>query len=114
MFDTIIIGGGPAGLSASVYAKRAGLNALLINESPIHGGQMLTTYEVDNYLGLPKISGMELGKRFSEHAIGTGIEKTEAKVNNLLREDGHWQVETSAGSFIHARLFLLREPFMHI
>ena len=99
MFDTIIIGGGPAGLSASVYAKRAGLNALLIDESPIHGGQMLTTYEVDNYLGLPKISGMELGKRFSEHATGTGIDKTEATVKSLSRKDGYWHAETSAGDY---------------
>ena len=56
MLDTVIIGAGPAGLSAAVYAVRGGLNALLIDQSPVHGGQVITTYEVDNYLGLKGIS----------------------------------------------------------
>lgn len=53
MYDLIIIGSGPAGLSAAVYGKRAGLNLLIIEEKPMSGGQILNTYEVDNYLGLP-------------------------------------------------------------
>ena len=48
MFDLIIIGSGPAGLSAAVYGKRAGLNLLIIEEKPMSGGQILNTYEVDN------------------------------------------------------------------
>ena len=60
MYDLIIIGSGPAGLSAAVYGKRAGLNLLIIEEKPMSGGQILNTYEVDNYLGLPGISGFEM------------------------------------------------------
>ena len=56
MYDVIIIGNGPAGLSAGIYAKRAGFNALMISDSPLAGGQITSTYEVDNYPGLPKIS----------------------------------------------------------
>lgn len=99
MFDTIIIGAGPAGLSAAVYAKRAGLNALLIDESPVHGGQVLSTYEVDNYLGLPGISGLELGEKFSKHAENAGIEKMTVTVKNLEKADETWKVVTSDGTF---------------
>ena len=60
MYDVIIIGSGPAGLSAAIYAKRAALSTLVIEKNPLSGGQILNTYEVDNYPGLPKISGMEL------------------------------------------------------
>ena len=46
MYDLIIIGSGPAGLSAAVYAKRAGLNMLIIEKNPVSGGQIIDTYEV--------------------------------------------------------------------
>ncbi len=94
MHDCVIIGGGPAGLSAAVYAKRAGLEALLIEESPVSGGQVLSTYEVDNYLGLPGISGLELGEKFSEHARKTGIEKKNECVREIQKNDEVWKVIT--------------------
>ena len=99
MFDTIIIGAGPAGLSAAVYAKRAGLNALLIEESPIDGGQVLSTYEVDNYLGLPGISGLDLGERFSQHAMSTGIEKKVETVRKISQNGEAWRVTTAEGDY---------------
>ena len=76
MFDVIIVGSGPAGLSAAVYARRAGLSVLVLEKNAMSGGQVLTTYEVDNYLGLPGIGGMELGNKFHEHAAGLGAEFT--------------------------------------
>ena len=60
-FDLIIIGSGPAGLSAGIYASRAGLNAVVLEKAGVSGGQVLTTYEVDNYPALPGISGFDLG-----------------------------------------------------
>ena len=63
MYDLIIIGSGPAGLSAAVYGKRAGLNLLIIEEKPMSGGQILNTYEVGNYLGLPGSSGYVIGMK---------------------------------------------------
>ena len=51
MYDVVIIGAGPAGLAASIYAKRAGLSAVTVEQSTMSGGQVLTTYEVDNYPG---------------------------------------------------------------
>ena len=62
MYDLIILGGGPAGMAAAIYAMRAKLNTLLIEQGAM-GGQVLSTYEVDNYPGLPGISGMELGEK---------------------------------------------------
>ena len=79
MFDVVIIGGGPAGLTSAIYAKRAGLDAVLL-ESASCGGQMLSTYEVDNYPGLPGINGMELGNAMKEHALKMGADIREIRV----------------------------------
>ena len=57
LYDVIIIGSGPAGLSAAIYAKRAKLSSLTIEANFASGGQVLNTYEVDNYPGHPGISG---------------------------------------------------------
>lgn len=73
MYDLLIIGSGPAGLGAAIYGVRAGLNLAVIDRSPISGGQVLTTYEVDNYLGLPGISGSDMSERFREHADKLGV-----------------------------------------
>lgn len=67
-YDLIIIGSGPAGLSAAIYAQRAKLNTLIIEKEMVSGGQVLTTYEVDNYPGLPGIGGFDLGMKFRQHA----------------------------------------------
>lgn len=68
IYDLIIIGSGPAGLSAAIYARRAMLDVLVIEKDMVSGGQVLTTYEVDNYPGLPGINGFDLGTKFREHA----------------------------------------------
>lgn len=80
MFDVIIIGSGAAGLSAGVYAKRAGMDLLVIEKSPMSGGQILNTYEVDNYLGLPGINGFDMGMKFREHADKLEVPFKEAEV----------------------------------
>lgn len=92
MYDLVIIGSGPAGLSAAVYAKRAGLQTVVIEKSPMSGGQVLTTYEVDNYLGLPGIGGYDLGMKFREHADRMGVEFVEAEVEAV--EKGFGEAET--------------------
>lgn len=68
MYDVVIIGAGPAGLSAAIYAKRAGLDAVTIEKNSISGGQVLNTYEVDNYPGFYGINGFDMGMKFREHA----------------------------------------------
>lgn len=75
MYDILIIGAGPAGLGAAVYAARAGLSLAVIDQSPISGGQVLNTYEVDNYLGLPGETGGGISDKFRAHAdkLGTAF-----------------------------------------
>ena len=75
VYDTIIIGNGPAGLTAAIYSARAGYQALVVSDNPSGGGQIATTYEVANYPGLNGISGMELGEKFREHAKELGAEE---------------------------------------
>lgn len=80
MYDIVIIGSGPAGLSAAVYAKRAMLDVIVVEKEPISGGQMNYTDTVDNYLGLPRENGMELAMRFREHAEVLQVPFLEAEV----------------------------------
>ena len=85
MYDVVIVGSGPAGLSASINAKRAGLKAVTLERNPMSGGQVLNTYEVDNYPGLPGIGGFDMGMKFREHADKLGCEFMEA---SLLKIEG--------------------------
>ena len=80
IYDLIIIGSGPAGLAAAVYAQRACLDTLIIERSTVSGGQILNTYEVDNYPGYPGISGYELGMKLREHADHLGAQFKEDTV----------------------------------
>ena len=64
----VIIGSGPAGLAAAIYAQRARLNTLVIEKEMMSGGQVLSTYEVDNYPGFPGINGFDLGMKLRQHA----------------------------------------------
>ena len=81
MYDLVIIGSGPAGLGAAIYGVRAGLKTLVLEKNPMSGGQVLNTYEVDNYLGLPGINGFDLGVKFREHAdkLGAAFRETEVE-----------------------------------
>ena len=83
MYDLVIIGSGPAGLSAAVYAKRAGLNMIVIEKNPVSGGQIIDTYEVDNYLGIPGVNGFDLATKFREHADKLGAEFVDATVTGV-------------------------------
>lgn len=85
MLDVVIIGSGPAGLSAAIYAKRAGLSAVTIEKNPMSGGQILNTYEVDNYPGLPGSNGFDMGMKFREHADGLGCEFMTAHVLEIRK-----------------------------
>lgn len=93
LYDTIIVGSGPAGLAAAIYASRAKLNMLVIEQNFVSGGQVVDTYEVDNYPGLPGITGMDLGLKLREHAEKLGAEFVRTKVKSLERsEKGNWLV----------------------
>lgn len=99
MYDLIIIGAGPAGMSAAVYGTRAGLQTLVIEKNPMGGGQVLTTYEVDNYLGLPGINGFDMGQKFQQHAKAAGAEFVTTNVTGLEDMGDKKIVHTEKGDF---------------
>lgn len=107
MYDLIIIGAGPAGLSAAVYGRRAGLDLLVIEQTPMGGGQVVDTYEVDNYLGMPGINGFDLAQKFRGHADGLGAEFGSGRVTAVRDEGAYKVVETADGKTYEARALIL-------
>lgn len=99
IYDLLIIGSGPAGLSAAVYAKRAGLETLVIEKNYMSGGQILNTYEVDNYLGLPGINGFDMGMQFRAHADKLEVEFAEGEVTGIINNGESKVVHTTAGDY---------------
>ena len=82
MHDIIIVGGGPAGLTAAIYAVRYDLKTLVLEKSVIPG-QIATTDVVENYPGFPTIAGLELMDRFNEHAANIGVETKISEVKTV-------------------------------
>lgn len=94
MIDILIIGGGPAGLTAALYAARAG-KTVTVCEGESLGGQITQSPQVDNYPGLPRISGMELGDRLCAQAMDAGAQVEFTTVTALSRQDdGAFAAET--------------------
>ena len=112
MHDLIIIGSGPAGLSAAVYGRRAGFSTLVIEKNPMSGGQVLNTYEVDNYLGLPGINGFDMGMKFREHAEKMQAEFMEADVLGVEDSEDCKLVKTAEGDF-EARAVIIASGASH-
>ena len=112
MYDLIIIGSGPAGLSAAVYGKRAGLDLLVLEKSPMSGGQVLNTYEVDNYLGMPGINGFDMGMQFRQHADKLGVEFREAEVSAIHDMGNRKKVVTEAEE-LEAKAVILATGAVH-
>lgn len=100
IYEVIIIGAGPAGLSAAVYAVRAKLKSLLLEKEYMSGGQIVTTTEVDNYLGLPGMNGFDMAMKFRDHAVAMGVEFAEGKVLALEQRDGNWCVRTEDKEYL--------------
>jgi len=97
-YEVVIIGGGPAGLTAGLYTSRAGLKSLLI-ERGIFGGQIVNARQVDNYPGFPEgISGFELASLMQEQAIKYGLETINATVT-AIKPGNEYNVITAEGNF---------------
>lgn len=112
IYDLLIIGSGPAGLAAAIYAQRARLSTLVLEKEYISGGQVVNTYEVDNYPGLPGINGFELGVKFREHADRLGAKFLTAEVKDIIIEETVKKVATSEGTF-QARALILAMGAVH-
>ena len=99
IYDVIIIGGGPAGLSAAVYTARDRLNTLLIERGMV-GGQIVNAEQVDNYPGFPEgISGFDLTQKMHEQATKYGLNTITADVTGIEIGEGRKTVRTSSGDY---------------
>lgn len=87
VYDVIILGSGPAGLSAAIYASRAKLKFVVIEKNMVTGGQILDTYEIDNYPGLFHVSGVDLAEKFKKHCDCLGTEFITGEVKSLELRD---------------------------
>lgn len=106
MYDIIIIGSGPAGMTAAIYAKRAQLSALVVEKEFMGTGQIAVTERVDNYPGMFGASGFDLGEKFREHAKQLGAEFFEGEAAAVTRETGAWSVSFKDGSVKGAKTII--------
>jgi len=99
-YDVAIIGAGPAGMTAAVYAARAGLSVGLI-EAGAPGGQMVNTFEIENYTGFEKITGPELSMKMFDHAKAAGALYVYGDVQKVLpQEDGTHLIDCGMNQFV--------------
>ena len=97
-YDLIIIGGGPAGLAAGLYASRAKMDVVLL-EKAAHGGQMLTTFNIENYPGFPDgIGGLDLSDLMRKQAENFGLKIQSTFVNSLRQTGDVFTLDTDAGT----------------
>lgn len=113
IYDLVIIGSGPAGMAAAIYAKRAMLDSLLLEKEYVPGGQVIQTYEVDNYPGLPKMNGMELSNRFAEHAKELGIETKIGEVTDINPDGEIKEISLKSGETIQTKTIILATGAVH-
>ena len=117
MYDTVIIGAGPAGMAAAIYAMRAGLNLALIEKNPVSGGQVLNTWEVDNYPGLPGINGFDLGMKFKEHVDRLAAPCIDDEVTGIAREEtadaAVYRIRLAEGGELVSRTVILAAGASH-
>lgn len=113
MRDLVIVGSGPAGLSAAVYAKRAMMDVVVLEKEAFSGGQIVNTEQVDNYLGLPGISGFDMGMKFREHADTFGVEFDDREVTAIEDHGGHKKVCLEDGNSIETKAVLIATGAKH-
>lgn len=98
MYDIVIIGSGPAGLSSAIYAQRAGLRAVVIEKNYLGTGQIAESERVDNYPGLYGENGFDLGEKFRTHAESLGAEFLEGEVVKISKKDADYRILLDSGS----------------
>lgn len=113
MLDVLVIGSGPAGLSAAVYAKRAGLNVLVAEKVYCGTGQIAESPLVDNYLGFPAMSGYDLGEKFREHAISFAVDFKNGDVMSFKFVGGIWKAQLQDGEILEAKTVIYAAGATH-
>lgn len=106
IYDLAILGAGPAGICAAIYATRGKLNTLWLEKKFIQGGQIVDTYEVDNYPGLPGITGLDLGEAMVKHAEKLGIKPKREPVLSIEEEGGLKVIRTKKNRYMAKAVIL--------
>lgn len=112
MYDTIIVGGGPAGLTAAVYALRAGKTVLVIEKNGF-GGQIAYSPKVENIPGIQQISGSEFAEKLTEQALALGTEVELETVTAVQKTDKGFAVVTEEGNTFESRTVILAVGVKH-
>ena len=99
IYDLAILGAGPAGICAAIYATRAKLNTIWLDKKFVQGGQIVDTYEVDNYPGLPGITGLDLGEAMAGHAEKLGMKPQRETVRSIEAEQGIKVIRTKKNEY---------------
>lgn len=105
VYDVIIIGAGPAGLTAAIYACRSGLSALVL-ESAASGGQVAISSSVENYPSIEKITGWELAENMRRHALSCGAKLVTADVSEARKNGSLFESVTKKGIFTSRTLII--------
>lgn len=113
MYDILIVGSGPAGLTAAIYAARANLNFAVIEKDYMGSGQISITDRVDNYPGLYGIGGYELGEKFREHAEQLGTEFITGEVIDIKKNDNVFLLMLKDGGCLKSRSVIYAAGALH-
>lgn len=111
--DLVIIGSGPAGLSAAVYGKRAKFDEVVLEKEMYSGGQIVTTERVDNYLGLYGVSGYDLAMKFKEHVDRLSVPFLEAGAEKITDLGAVKEIELDNGDVIETKAIILASGASH-
>jgi thioredoxin reductase (NADPH) len=106
-YDVIVIGGGPAGLTSSIYLKRALLKILIFEKNHIFGGKLNKTGEVENYTGFLKINGPNLAKKMSKHASSYEVEKKNEEIVYIKKENNIFVLGTDKNNIFHTKSVII-------
>lgn len=104
-YDVVVVGGGPAGLTAALYATRYMLSVIVVTEKI--GGQMAEAGWIENYPGIPRIMGPELAKRFEEHVRKYNVPIVMDRVVDIVRDGESFVVKTVSGVELRGRTIIL-------
>ena len=112
MYDIIVVGGGPAGMTAALYARRSSKSVLVLEKNG-YGGQITYSPKVENYPGTKQMSGVEFADRLLDQILDQGAETEVETVSGLRREGQTWHVLTQEGGDYAARSVILATGVKH-
>ena len=111
-YDLVILGSGPAGITAGIYAMRARLDTLLLEKGYVTGGQMLNTFEVDNYQGMPQVTGSEMSAAFERHVRQLALPIRQGEATKIIPDGKGFCIETEEDTY-HASAVIIATGTRH-